>query len=63
MNVDCMRAGSCEDKPGYLQNVEGGRDALTVQVAKFLHDKPDSVSRVNISQQEAILFPASCRHA
>ena len=34
MNVYCMRAGSCEDKPGYLKNVEGGRDALMVQVAE-----------------------------
>ena len=25
MNVYCMRARSCEDKPGYLQNAEGER--------------------------------------
>ena len=32
MNVYGTRAGSCEDKPGYLQNVEGSRDSLIVQV-------------------------------
>ena len=34
VNVYCTRAGSCEDKPGYLQNVEGPRDTLIVQVAE-----------------------------
>ena len=29
---------------------------------RTMHDKPGSVSRVNISQHEALLFPASCRH-
>ena len=32
VNVYCTRAGRCEDKPGYLQNAEGGRDPLNVQV-------------------------------
>ena len=32
VNVYCMRAGSCEDKPGYLQNAEGGRESLIAQV-------------------------------
>ena len=32
MNVYCTGAGSYEDKPGYLQNTEGGRDSLIVQV-------------------------------
>ena len=29
-------AVGCEDKPGYLQNAEGGRDALMIQVAELL---------------------------
>ena len=29
---------------------------------RTMHDKPGSVSRVNISQQKALLFPASYRH-
>ena len=33
VNVYCTRAGGCEDKPSYLQNAEGNRDALMVQVA------------------------------
>ena len=31
-DIYCTRAGSCEDKPGYLQNAKGGRDPLIVQV-------------------------------
>ena len=30
VNVYCTRTASCEDKPGYLQNEEGSRDALMV---------------------------------
>ena len=31
VNVYCKRVGSCVDKPGYLQNAEGSRDALIVE--------------------------------
>ena len=36
VNAYCTRAGYCEDKLGYLQNVEGGRDALMVQLASLV---------------------------
>ena len=32
MSIYCTRAGSCVDKSGYLQNAEGGRDLLIIQV-------------------------------
>ena len=46
-------AGSCEDKRGYLQNAESGRDSLIVkQLMVYLSYKPSSVSRVNRGNQE-----------
>ena len=32
MTIYCASAGSCVDKSGYLQNAEGGRDSLIIQV-------------------------------
>ena len=68
MNVHCMKAGICEDEPGYLQNAESGSDFLTVQVELVMvyltciatfrrlsylcKNSPGSVFRVKIGQQE-----------
>ena len=44
-----------------LQNAEGSRDSFSPLCVRAtmscMHNKPGSVSRVNISQQEALLLP------
>ena len=76
MNIYCRRIRSCEDKPGYLQNAEGSRDAadgVFTMHSDFamsplfveelcLTSQAVCPEPIEVSRRPA-LSPASCRHA